>query len=151
MINGGQRNLDSLCYYLGILSGKNKFITGSAPRLEVFRIVSLAEEPVIVDTVGEVDQELVACGAREASWMPKVSQSESGGHDRQVPAGHGGLALATARGVPIVVGHVEIFGDDHRVAHVESYVIPGTNKVLERALVSLADMLALLEGQVLLW
>ena len=167
----------SLAFYLGVLPREDELVTSSTPGLEVLRVMPLAIEQLIVNAVGEVDEKLVARSAREAGWMPKSIQPESRRYHGEVTSSQFGFALSTRgdylRGhgqlidVVVVVARRggglctrvvgEIFcradtvRDDYGVADVEGNIVPGAHKVLKRALVSLAYVMAEHQGQILLW
>ena len=84
----------------GVAPGKDELVAGAAPRLQLFRVVPLAVEAVLVDAVREVDQQLVAGRAREAGGVPHGG-AHLGRHDGQ--AAHGdGLVAPLAAGAPLV-------------------------------------------------
>ena len=56
------------------------FIAGGAARFELFGVVTLAVELILVDAVGQIDEELVAGVALEAGRMPGHAVAELGRH-----------------------------------------------------------------------
>lgn len=58
-------------------------IAGGAAGFELFGIVPLAVELVLVDTVGQVDEQFGASGALEAGRMPLDVLAKLGRHDAE--------------------------------------------------------------------
>jgi hypothetical protein len=65
---------------LVIYSVQTHLITGGTAWLQLFGIMSLAVEQVIVDAVGEVHQELLTHAAHEARGMPQRLVPKLGGY-----------------------------------------------------------------------
>ena len=57
------------------------FITGGAARFELLGVVSLAVELILVNTVGQIDEEFVAGVTLETGRVPSHAFAELGCHD----------------------------------------------------------------------
>jgi len=85
--------------------GGTHLITASAAGLQHFRIVALAVDLVVVDTVGEVHQEQVAGAAGEALGVPHHALHKLGRRHNQLA---GGYLVITVRTMLIVGGILDV-------------------------------------------